>query len=192
MVRLVLIRHGATEGNRFRRYIGRTDEPLSEAGIAQLRKIRKNCPQIDRLYVSPMKRTRETAKLLYPDMCYTTVNDFRETDFGIFEGKTAAELSGNAEYQKWLDSFCTDAVSGGESIRDFKRRSVEAFRSVMAGETGPDTIGFVVHGGTIMAILEALALPHRDFYDYHIGNGEWVSCRYENGVIRDVRKSSGL
>ena len=28
-IKLVLIRHGATEGNKEHRYIGRTDEPLS-------------------------------------------------------------------------------------------------------------------------------------------------------------------
>ena len=36
MRRVYLIRHGLTEGNRLRRYIGRTDEPLCAAGRAAL------------------------------------------------------------------------------------------------------------------------------------------------------------
>ena len=31
-MRIVLLRHGQTPGNVLKRYIGRTDEPLSEAG----------------------------------------------------------------------------------------------------------------------------------------------------------------
>ena len=37
MIDIFFIRHGATEGNLRRRYIGRTDEPLCEAGIAQVK-----------------------------------------------------------------------------------------------------------------------------------------------------------
>ena len=41
MNRLILIRHGATAGNLQRRYIGRTDEPLCEAGIQQVLALRE-------------------------------------------------------------------------------------------------------------------------------------------------------
>lgn len=41
MIELLFIRHGATEGNLRRRYIGRTDEPLCEAGIAQVKALQK-------------------------------------------------------------------------------------------------------------------------------------------------------
>ena len=34
-----LIRHGKTPGNETHSYIGRTDEPLSEAGIARLKSV---------------------------------------------------------------------------------------------------------------------------------------------------------
>ena len=31
---------------------------------------------------------------------------------------------------------------------------------------------FVVHGGTIMAVLDRFSEPHRDYYDWQIGNAE--------------------
>ena len=37
---LILLRHGMTKGNEEHRYIGRTDEELSEKGILQLREHR--------------------------------------------------------------------------------------------------------------------------------------------------------
>ena len=61
MIELLFIRHGATEGNLRRRYIGRTDEPLCEAGIAQVKALQKRGLSVDRLFVSPLLRTRQTA-----------------------------------------------------------------------------------------------------------------------------------
>ena len=61
----ILIRHGQTQGNRERRYIGcRTDEPLCPEGIAQLQN--RHYPPVSRVFVSPMRRCVETANLLYP------------------------------------------------------------------------------------------------------------------------------
>ena len=36
MSEILFIRHGSTAGNLEKRYIGRTDEPLCEVGIAQI------------------------------------------------------------------------------------------------------------------------------------------------------------
>ena len=99
MIELLFIRHGATEGNLHHRYIGRTDEPLCEEGIAQVETLRKQGLSINRLFVSPMLRTRQTAELLFPQMPYTVVDGLAETDFGRFEGKSADELSGDPAYQ---------------------------------------------------------------------------------------------
>ena len=52
-------------------------------------------PKVDRLYVSPMKRTVETAEIIYPDMDYKIVADMRECNFGEFEGKTFAAVLKN-------------------------------------------------------------------------------------------------
>ncbi|HIT34880.1 MAG TPA: histidine phosphatase family protein [Candidatus Faecousia intestinigallinarum] len=183
MTTLILIRHGATEGNLHKRYIGRTDEPLCDVGIAQVNALRKQRFPIDKLFVSPMRRAKETAEILFPGTAYTVIDDFRETDFGIFEGKSAAELSDNAEYQNWVNSFCQDPIPSGEKIEHFKERCCKAFAQIMQAESQQAVIAFVVHGGTIMAILEAYAKPRRGFYEYHIGNGEYIVCKYENGVI---------
>ena len=60
----VLIRHGQTQGNLEKRYIGcRTDEPLCEAGRLALRE--KKYPAVSRVFVSPMRRCVETAQAVY-------------------------------------------------------------------------------------------------------------------------------
>ena len=64
-MRVILIRHSKTAGNLKGRYIGTTDEPLCEEGIRLLEG--KTYPAAELVYVSPMKRCRETASLIYPD-----------------------------------------------------------------------------------------------------------------------------
>ena len=184
MIDIFFIRHGATEGNLHRRYIGRTDEPICEEGVTQVEALRKRGLSVDKLFVSPLLRTRQTAELLFPQMSYTVVDGFAETDFGRFEGKSADELSGDPAYQAWVDAMCLVPIPEGESVADFKTRCCAAFAETI--QTVPDgsRVGFIVHGGVIMAILEAYARPKRDFYAYHIGNGAYLACAYDGETIQ--------
>lgn len=183
MIHLLFIRHGATAGNLEKRYIGCTDEPLCEQGIAQIETLKARGIKVDCVFVSPMQRTLQTARILFPEQTHIEADGFRETDFGIFEGKTAQELSDNEDYRRWVDSKCQGHIPGGESVEDFKSRCCQAFLAQMERIPNQNTAAFIVHGGTIMAILEAYARPVKDFYSYHIKNGEVVSACFEDGVI---------
>ena len=96
-MKIIFIRHGQTKGNEEKRYIGRTDESLSQKGIEEIKN--RLYPGVDTVLVSPMKRCVETAKIIYPDSKYIICNDFRECDFGIFEGKNYDELKNDSDYQ---------------------------------------------------------------------------------------------
>lgn len=189
MVELLLIRHGKTAGNLLGRYIGsRTDEPLCDEGREGL--AGKKMPEVKLLYVSPMKRCMETAEILWPEFDQNQmqkVTDLRECDFGDFENKNYKELSGNADYQAWIDSNGTLPFPKGESMDAFKSRCRKAFAQIVEevsveeqkwkdfGETGTFRAGIVVHGGTIMAILEQYGYPKRAYFDYQVKNG----CGYK-------------
>ena len=113
---IYFIRHGATAGNLEKRYIGRTDEELCTEGIERLKELRELVPDIkgnsipsvcqgaEAVFTSPMKRCIATADILFPDKKKIIIDDFRECDFGDFEGYNYQELNGNADYQRWIDS----------------------------------------------------------------------------------------
>lgn len=187
MIELFFIRHGATKGNLQRRYIGRTDEALCALGREQATALKEKAIHVDAVYVSPLRRARETAAILFPDQGYRAVEDFRETDFGIFEGKTADELSGDPQYRAWLDSGCRGNVPGGESVQEVNSRCRDAFLNIIRNTGDGESLAFVVHGGTIMSLMEAFARPKRDFYFWHINNGECIQARYLDGIITDAR-----
>lgn len=186
-IKLVLIRHGATEGNKEHRYIGRTDEPLSSEAKEKL-SAETNCyPRIDRLFTSPMKRCIETAEIIYPDQKPVVVEPLREMDFGNFEGKNYKELNGNPDYQAWIDSGGTIAFPNGESREEFIKRCCEGMRDVvsqleefivskqmMQEYQREITIGLVVHGGTIMALCSAFGSG--EYFDYQVTNGAGYIC----------------
>lgn len=146
-----------------------------------------------------MKRCLETAETLFPEHDYpqvprVRVEDLSECDFGKFEYKNYLELSGDMEYQHFIDTMGAEGFPGGESTETFKARTVKAFREILARffrETeDPDkTLVFVVHGGTIMAVMEALAKERKSYYDWQVGNGEGIFGEIEtpDGRIGQVR-----
>lgn len=183
MNEILLIRHGATAGNLQKRYIGRTDEPLCPEGIAQGKALGELRLRADRLFVSPLLRTRQTAELAFPGMEQTLVGDLRETDFGVFEGRSADEMAQDPAYRAWVDSWCRDPIPGGEDVEGFHARARAAFAAAVETLSPGETAAFVVHGGVIMAILAEYARPKGEFYDYHLPNGGLCRCRWENGIL---------
>ncbi len=169
-MRMILIRHGQTAGNLRHAYIGaKTDEPLCELGRQAL--ARMEYPEAAHVFTSPMRRCVETAQMIYPEAEPEIVEAFRECDFGEFEGLSYAELNGRADYQAWIDSGGDLPFPGGESRVEFAARCVEGYERLLSRGLDGDC-ALVVHGGTIMAIMEACARPERGYFEYQVRNGE--------------------
>ncbi len=165
---ILLLRHGSTPGNALRRYIGVTDERLSDAGRAALAE--KRFPAAKCVFVTPLRRTRETAAILFPGAYQITVPGLREMDFGAFENRSYADMAEDAAYRAWVDSGCVAPAPGGEGREAFVRRVCAAFRAALAADRSDRSV-FVVHGGTLMAVGSALVDPSRDYYDWQAKNG---------------------
>lgn len=183
MTRLIFIRHGKTSGNLRGAYIGRTDEPLCAEGIMELEA--KAFPKADIVISSPMKRCIQTAGIIYPDVPIRIYNDLRECDFGDFEGRNYAELNGNADYQAWIDSGGTMAFPNGEGHKDFTDRCCNAFLQAVSENEGK-IIAFVVHGGTVMSVLERFAVPKKGYYDFMTKNGCGFLSEFSDGIIQII------
>lgn len=174
---IFLIRHAKTQANFERRYTGSTDEPLAEVGIRELKeKIKAGYyPEVDRVFVSPMKRCRQTAQMIYPHLSGKVVAGFTEYDFGKFEGKTYGHLKDDPVYQKWIESGGVDKAPGGEDMESYKERCCLAFEQVLSEirEREIANTALVVHGGTIMAIMERYVPGDKVFYDWQVSNCGW-------------------
>lgn len=173
-MKIILIRHGMTEGNYKKRYIGKTDEPLADTKALNLK-----YPDCEIIITSPMKRCIETARFIYPQKEITICSELCECDFGDFENKSYEELKDNPAYKKWLESNGTLPFPNGEAHDVFKNRCTEGFCEVVSGRA--DSAAFIIHGGTIMAIMQLIF--GGSFYDYQIRNGGMFTFEFdaENG-----------
>ena len=187
-VEIVLIRHGKTEGNKEKRYIGRTDQPLSEEGIAGIKENLGRYPSVEKVYASPMKRTRQTAEMIYPGQASELVDGLREMDMGVFEGKNHAELKNRPSYILWVATRGKISIPGGESMKDFGKRTMDAFTQVLGDmqAEGIKRSAVVAHGGTIMSIVSQLA--DDDYYKYMVNNGAGFRLTLDDdGKLLDLK-----
>ena len=106
MNRLVLLRHGRTEGTERHLYYGATDLPLLEDGVQdlQLAAARGVYPSPDgfTFVTSGMLRANQTLRAIYGDVPFSVIGDLREVNFGIFEMKSYEDLKTEPVYQDWL------------------------------------------------------------------------------------------
>lgn len=171
------LRHGKTKSNEEHRYLGKTDEGLTEAEIERLQAMK--VPEAWRafpLFSSPMKRCRQTAELLFQKEPLP-IPEWEEMDFGLFEGKNYQDLKGDSYYQRWIDSGGTLPFPQGESREAFLQRSrkgLERMLSLLDKRFDIDGMPekaavAVVHGGTIMAVLSELT--GREYFSFQVPNG---------------------
>ena len=83
---------------------------------------------------------------------------------------TYADLNGREDFQRWVDSFGTLPFPGGESRAELTERCLKAFDALK--ETLTEDSALVMHGTTIMTIMEAYANPNGSYYDFQVRFGE--------------------
>ena len=181
-----LIRHGLAEGSAEGQYIGHTDVPLTTQGMKQLRQMKQDFeyPAAQAVLSSPLDRCLQTAKILYPDLQPLIFDNLIEYDFGEFEGMTADELKGEPEFAEWLMGGADAEAPFGESNAAFQKRVTRAFYDIVNGiiKAGTDSVAIITHGGVIMTIMQAFAIPEAPMHRWLTPNG----CGYTLNVIPSI------
>ncbi|MGN0482039.1 MAG: histidine phosphatase family protein [Lachnospiraceae bacterium] len=189
-IEILLFRHGETTENQAHAYLGRTDVSLSEKGKTELQKRRQEglYPEADILFCSPMKRCLQSAAILYPGKEIHEIEEWKEIDFGRFEGKTYQDLTNDDAYQVWIDSNGTLPFPEGESRTDFIARCKKGWEKMVSQiPTQASRVVCMVHGGTIMALLSLL--DGGEYFSYSSKNAEGYRFFLKSDqTIRDLKK----
>ncbi len=169
------IRHGITQGNIESRYMGSTDIDLCQQGIDEIKSLvdTYEYPNVGKVYVSPLKRCKQTAKIIYPFMEQTVIEGLREYSFGDFEGRSVEELSKDPVYEQWRSSKFSMAIPNAEDTASFNQRIMDSLHFIIEDIIKNDLthVAVVTHGGVIMNILSSIGVPKlQDMFG--IGNGK--------------------
>jgi broad specificity phosphatase PhoE len=186
-MKLWLIRHGETEWSLSGAHTSRTDIPLTERGKERAAKIRDYLAQrkFSLVLTSPLLRARETCRIAgYADMAQIEEN-LREWDYGIFEGRTTADI--RKDQPDW--SIWDSPVPEGEPVEHVAARAQKVIdRALQAG----GDVALFAHAH-ILRILAAtwLSLEPRGGRLFALGTGSVSTLGYEreNQVISTWNRS---
>ena len=188
--RLILVRHGHTAANggqSVMRLCGWTDVPLSEAGMrdaARAAEQLRRAPAIQAVYVSTLKRARDTARHLErsAEVALVLDPDLREIGCGAVDGRSVHDV--RASYpEHWERNERQDDDDfrwpGGESYREFRERCVRAALRIATRNPG-GCVAVFTHTGVVTQLIGAIrGLPPARWSAYRPKNGSITVLDWE-------------
>ena len=165
---LYFARHGETVHNKNKCYYGSSDVDITEKGSLQAEKGAELLRSIDfnKVYVSEMKRTLQTANILLKDKQYDLIQDKRinEINFGVFEGKGYNELEElyPKEWKLWCSDWKSFTPPQGESYIEFYTRIKSFMDDIL--KLDEDNVLIVTHSGVIRSVYCYLLDGNLDFF----------------------------
>jgi len=184
---LILLRHGETSGESSIRFYGATDIPLSDFGRRQMECAGNSFAgrRFATVITSPLQRSKEGAVLALDGTAspgVTVVEDFREIDFGDWEGLTREEIAERDpdRYREWMEHNRLEGFPGGDLRDAFFNRIRKAALEIFNRAELPALA--VLHKGVIKGVLSGLLdRPLDGLHDISI----------ELGSITRLSKASG-
>ena len=186
--RVILLRHGRSDRNDAGCYQGSSDcGQLTPSGLAASQVMGQyltHCP-IQAVYVSPLKRAKDTAAALLPHLTTPTLkrvsthNLLREISLPTWEGLRYEDVRSHqpTAYHTWQTAphqFQMPVERGKPfyPVRDLYQRAQQFWRTTLPHHRG-QTILIVSHGGTNQALintaLQRSAQAHHSLQQTHSG-----------------------
>ena len=170
--KIMMLRHGITQGNKNKWFYGGLDLPLIEEGKEALVKLRDSgaypkVPENAKFITTGMTRTEETLEILFGSHPHDIIADLREMEFGECEGKSFDELKDEPAFRSWTyDETGTVSFPGGESRNEFTGRVSRGLKTLLeshrekekeATHTGKEAFSVLIcHGGVIASLMYEL------------------------------------
>lgn len=202
MKKIYLARHGESQWNVLNKVQGQTDIPLTDKGISQAKLLGKRLvgENIEKIYSSDLSRAYETAQIIGKiiNVEVETMKEFREINFGIWEGLSKKELltTYKTEYDMWMKNPESLCLKGAETLVELQARAMEGINKIInSSKNRYNNILIVSHGATIKTlILGLLGISLNNFKNLTLGNVglSIIECRKYNRVLKLFNDMSHL
>ncbi|WP_299415564.1 histidine phosphatase family protein [Acaryochloris sp. IP29b_bin.148] len=167
-MKILLIRHAESLGNRQQQMSGQLNDPLSPHGVLQAQVLAQYLSQSwlpTHLYSSPLSRAMATADLLMA--AHLTLEDpliveraeaLMEIHNGIFQGLTWLEAE--QQYPQLCQQLMTSTdwipIPEGETWQDCCDRTQNFLQTLYQSHAQTDQIWIVTHGGILQYLIAAI------------------------------------
>ena len=166
--KLVILRHGESEGNAANVFTGWLDLGLTGRGEEEAHDVGKRFREMglsfQHVFVSALRRTADTARLLASELAeapsaFYVSAALNERDYGELAGLNKDEARqrwGEEQVRIWRRSYAV-APPGGESLRDVVARAVPYYlRTILPPLLRGEIVLIVSHGNVLRALTMAL------------------------------------
>lgn len=186
-MKLYLIRHGETDYNRQKLFYGKTDVSINKKGMKQAYLLKEKLVDLESatpVYTSSLKRTIETAELIFPNHPKFHLPELDEKDFGLWEGLTADQINQRypVEWQRWLASPFEFTPTNAESFHDFETRILRCFKTLLQQNQDMVLVG---HLGGIRTI-QKFCFPKDNFWDIPLDQDSYTEVHLTNGTFTRI------
>ncbi|MCG8449158.1 MAG: histidine phosphatase family protein [Pirellulales bacterium] len=177
MLKILLIRTGATEYESQGRVQGTLDVPLSEDGRQQVEQvaIELHNQQIDAMYAGPCRATKQSADILAEQLQLKTktVDDLRNLNHGLWQGMLIEDVRAKQPkvYRQWHEHPETVCPPEGESLQEVRGRLQQALAKI-AKKQKSGTVAVVVSEPVTSVLRNVLR-------DDELGNLWHVDCKQQ-------------
>ncbi len=194
MVKLILVRHGYSKGNKDGMFTGHLDVPLIDVGLKQAKLVSNYILEkfkVDAIYSSPMSRSSETVRKVADtlNLPIILVQDLIEIYGGEWEGITFEDIAKrDPEFFKyWWDNKGVVRCPGGESMEDAGKRAYKALEKICADNEGK-TLVIASHGGVIRSLqCMLLGIDMNNFNSISwVPNASISIIEYNNGKFTPI------
>ncbi|MDA8428537.1 MAG: alpha-ribazole phosphatase [Geobacteraceae bacterium] len=195
---IYLLRHGDSRPDAVRRFIGRSDGPLNEAGRSQAERWRRELSRIpfSRICCSDLQRSVETARIIGRRIKapLTVLPGLAEIDLGRWDGLPFSEVRRlfPREYEQRGADLAGYRPPGGENFADLSDRVLPVFEGLL--KPSAENILIVGHAGVNRVILcHLLGLPLANLFRLEQGYGclNVLEYAHEAWLVRSVNIPAG-
>ena len=193
--RLILVRHGQSEGNFRREFLGHTDLDITELGHMQAEKTAQYLEnkKIDVIYSSDLKRAWSTAEHIAKkkDLSIIADAELREIYAGKWDGMKGADIETQyaEDYKVWKEDIGNAVPTGGESVKALYERIINELLRISKLYEGL-TVCIATHATPIrMACVKAKGLPICLAKDVKwVSNASVTIIDVENGIFTLIKE----
>ncbi|MDP4118627.1 MAG: histidine phosphatase family protein [Bacillota bacterium] len=160
MTRLYFVRHGESEGNFEKRFLGQLDRDLTPKGRRQAELTAEYFRDagINAIYSSDLKRAVNSAEKIgkATELKVIERRELREIYAGLWQEKTFDELAKDAAYDVWLNDIGNAKCPGGETVKKLQERIAQETDRILKKHQGENVV--IVTHATPIRIMKCLWL----------------------------------